>query len=352
VSNLTRYILVPALVGGAVGLVFIGLIMLFGDSFTRKPGYADAVKLAGPSVVNIFSTKMRRPAICEEPRFREWCDRFSAAGRSQVQSSLGSGVVVHPDGFIVTNVHIIDGADEILVAFEDGRTTPAALVGRDPETDLAVIRVPFDDLTPIRFGSSDAVEVGDVALAIGNPFGIGQTVSAGIISAKGRAGISRSPYDDFIQTDAAINPGNSGGALIDTNGRLIGINTLIFTRSSDSAGVGFAIPAKLTLAILTEIIETGRVTRGWLGVSLAPSPAPGAGGYPITGVELGGPAAAAGLRPGDVVMGVNGREARTPEAIVREIGDTAPDEEIRLEIRRGESVFEVRVVAGLRPELP
>jgi serine protease DegS len=214
-----------------------------------------------------------------------------------------------------------------------------------------VIRVPLHNLTPITLGSSDDVQVGDVALAIGNPFGIGQTVSAGIISAKGRAGISRSPYDDFIQTDAAINPGNSGGALIDTEGRLIGINTMIFTRSGDSAGVGFAIPAQLTYSILEEIIETGRVTRGWLGVVLASAPAAGRGvGLQITGVEPGGPASLAGLSPGDVVLAVNAQPAVNSSVVSLEIGQTEPGNEIELDVlRHGERII-VRAVAGIRPQ--
>jgi serine protease DegS len=247
---------------------------------------------------------------------------------------------------------VIDGADEILVAFADGRTTTATLVGSDSETDLAVIRVPFDNLTPIALGSSDAVEVGDVALAIGNPFGIGQTVSAGIISAKGRAGISRSPFDDFIQTDAAINPGNSGGALIDTEGRLIGINTMIFTRSGDSAGVGFAIPSQLTYSILEEIIETGRVTRGWLGVVMDTSPIASSGvGLRISRIEPGGPAAVAGLLPGDVVLAVNGQAAVDSIVISHEIGAADPGEEIELSVLRQGERFNVRAVAGERPKI-
>lgn len=352
--ELMRYVLLPALIGGCVGLAIVAAFVVVqtpGDANVR-PGYAVAVRKAAPSVVNIYSTKMSRPAICEQPRFKDWCNRFSGIGRSQMQSSLGSGVVVGADGFILTNVHVIDGADEILVAFADGRTTAAMLVGRDPETDLAVVRVPFTDLHPIEFGSSDDVEVGDVVLAIGNPFGIGQTVSAGIISAKGRAGISRSPYDDFIQTDAAINPGNSGGALIDTFGRLIGINNMIFTRTGDSAGIGFAIPAQLTRSILEEIIETGRVTRGWLGVFLANGPAAGGLGLQITGVEPGGPADRAGLLPGDVVVSVNEQPALEARLISQEIGGTDPGSRIRLQVERRGQRFNVAVVAGLRPELP
>jgi serine protease DegS len=353
-SELMRYVLLPALIGGGVGLAIVAgfLALEAPGSAAVKPGYATAVKRAAPSVVNIYSTKMSRPAICEQPRFREWCNRFAGIGGSRMQSSLGSGVVVGADGFILTNVHVIEGADEILVAFADGRSTAAMLVGRDPETDLAVVRVPFNDLNPIEFGSSDDVEVGDVVLAIGNPFGIGQTVSAGIISAKGRAGISRSPFDDFIQTDAAINPGNSGGALIDTDGRLVGINNMIFTRTGDSAGVGFAIPAQLTRSILTEIIETGRVTRGWLGVFLASGPTSGSTGLQITGIEPGGPAAQAGLIPGDIVLSVNDQPALEARLIGREIAETEPGDRIRLNVQRQGRRFSVVVVAGLRPESP
>ena len=193
-------------------------------------------------------------------RFQEWCNRFAGEARLQMQNSLGSGVVVHPAGYILTNNHVIEGADEIQVGFADGSIATGTLIGSDPETDLAVIRVPREGLTAITLGASEQVAVGDVALAIGNPFGIGQAVSAGIISAKGRAGISASPYDDFLQTDAAINPGNSGGALLDADGNLIGINTLIFSRSGDSNGIGFAIPAQLAFEIFTEIIEKVRPT--------------------------------------------------------------------------------------------
>ena len=359
--ELIRYLLVPAFIGAGVGLAIVLALTVTGtlDRFSGlfgqpdKPGYAAAVRKAGPAVVNIYSTKMTKPAICQQPRFREWCNRFAGVGRSQMQSSLGSGVVVHEDGYILTNLHVIDGSDDILVAFADGQTSGAILVGSDAETDLAVIRVPLADLTPITLGSSDSVEVGDVALAIGNPFGIGQTVSAGIISAKGRAGISRSPYDDFIQTDAAINPGNSGGALIDSEGRLIGINTMIFTRSGDSAGVGFAIPAQLTYSILEEIIETGRVTRGWLGAVLASTPASQQSeGLQITGVEPGGPAAQAGLRAGDIVLAVNKLPATDSNAISLEIGRTEPGREIELKVLRSGTQSMVAVIAGIRPARP
>ena len=351
---LIRHLLVPVLIGTLAGLTVVLVFFMSGSHKpATQPGYATAVEIASPAVVNIYSTKLGLPRICEQPRFREWCNRFDGRERNHMQSSLGSGVVVHSDGFIVTNNHVIEDADEILVMFADGRTSQAVLVGRDPQTDLAVIRVPLTGLTPIVLGSSDEVAVGDVVLAIGNPFGIGQTVSAGIISAKGRAGVSASPYDDFIQTDAAINPGNSGGALIDTEGRLIGINTMIFSRSGDSIGVGFAIPAQLTYTILEEIIETGRVTRGWLGVVLDNSPSnDDQPGLKIADVERGGPAARAGLNAHDIVLTINDQPALDPNVFSREVGQTEPGDQIQLRILRQGRQFEVRVVAGERQDRP
>ncbi len=346
--ELVRYVLIPALVGGIVGLA----VVLFGQDTTTapKPGFAAAVKRAAPGVVNIYSTKIVTPPICDLPRFREWCDRFSGAGRSHMQSSLGSGVIVHPDGYILTNNHVIAGADEILVAFADGQATTATLVGSDPETDLAVIQVKASGLAPIPMGSSDSVEVGDVALAIGNPFGIGQTVSSGIISAKGRAGISPNPYDDFIQTDAAINPGNSGGALIDAEGNLIGINTLIYTRSGGSEGIGFAIPGKLAMSVLQEIIATGKVTRGFLGVELANSPPPGAGvGLQVTGIAPGGPAHRAGLRVGDFILAVDNQPAVNSTAVSRQIAQKPPGSKLDLDVLRDSEQLSITALAGVRP---
>jgi serine protease DegS len=343
-----RYVFVPALVGGAVGLAV--MLLSQADEPTGKPGYAAAVKRAAPGVVNIYSSKLVSPPICNLPQFREWCERFTGAGSSHMQSSLGSGVVVREDGYILTNNHVIDGADEILVAFFDGQTTIASLVGSDPETDLAVIRVQANGLTPIAMGSSDEAEVGDVALAIGNPFGIGQTVSSGIISAKGRAGISPSPYDDFIQTDAAINPGNSGGALIDAQGRLIGINTLIFSRSGGSEGIGFAIPAQLAMTILEEIVETGRVTRGYLGVELANTPPPGAGvGLQITRVEPDGPADRAGVRIGDFIIAIDDEPAASSTAVIRQVAHTLPGTELDLDVLRGGRQLSFSALTGERP---
>ncbi len=349
--ELIRYVLVPALVGGSVGLVIMSVAYFNNASHGGgKPGYASAVRKAAPAVVNIYSAKVIKPPICQQPRFREWCNRFAGNGRSQMQSSLGSGVIVREAGYILTNNHVIDGADEILVAFADGQATTATLAGNDPETDLAVIKVAARGLTPITPADPATTEVGDIALAIGNPFGIGQTVSAGIISAKGRAGISRSPYDDFIQTDAAINPGNSGGALIDANGDLIGINSLIFSRSGGSEGIGFAIPAQLAIAILDEIVETGRVTRGWLGVELTNSPPQGSGvGLEVTTIIRLGPAHKAGLQVGDLILSVNEQPAVSSAVVSRQIAHADPGSAIEMNIlRRGQQIA-VTAISGVRP---
>ena len=339
-----RYVLLPALVGIFVG----GLVTLWMNNGGGGSGYADAVGRAAPSVVNIYSSKSVQPPICNLPRYREWCERFR--DRTRQQSSLGSGVVVHPDGFVLTNDHVISEADEILVAFNNGQSTSAAVIGRDPETDLAVIKVQARDLPAIAIASSEDVAVGDIALAIGNPFGIGQTVSQGIISAKSRAGVSASPYDDFIQTDAAINPGNSGGALIDEHGALIGINTMIFSRSGGSQGIGFAIPSDLALNVLTQIVENGRVRRGWLGVEVTAQAAGQEGmGLPIARVLPGGPAAEAGLRGNDTIIAIDGIPVSDTAGFSRIVADYGPGERLQLVIDRAGAVYEVEVVSGERP---
>lgn len=367
-ETLFRQWLTPVLIGLVTGGIIV-LVWMTGsgpgtepepDSATvSRPGYSTAVARAAPAVVNIYSRIQTLPHMClRDPRLQPWCDRLMGTDRT----SLGSGVVVHPDGYIVTNAHVIEGASEVLVMLADGRTTGATLVGKDDLTDLAVIQIPLKGLTPITLGSSANVAVGDIALAIGNPFGIGQTVSAGIISAKGRASVSRSPYDDFLQTDAAINPGNSGGALIDANGLLIGINTLIFSPSGQSIGVGFALPGELAYQILGEIIENGHVTRGWLGLTLENRPlAPAQSGIRITAIEPQGPAAAAGLLPRDLIVAVNGQPTDDPNSFSRVVGRTRPGQELRVEIVRPEVDGELladplsgralvfSVVAGQRP---
>jgi serine protease DegS len=339
--------LVPAVIGASLGLA-VTFVLFLNDAPNDKPGYAAAVRQAGPSVVNIYSSKVLEPAVCQQPWFREWCERFADVDPEQMQTSLGSGVIAQPGGYILTNYHVIAGADEIFVMFADGVSTIARLIGADPETDLAVIQVATQGLTPIEIPSSDQVEVGDLVLAIGNPFGIGQTVSAGIVSAKGRAGISESLYDDFIQTDAAINPGNSGGALIDTEGRLVGINTLIFSPSGGSQGIGFALPARLVVAILDEIIATGKVTRGWLGVTLN-QPLGGSAGLLVTQVAAASPAGQAGVLPGDLIVSVNGIAASNLIQVSGQIAETDPGGNILMSLERNGRLIEVVATAAERP---
>ena len=343
-----RYILIPALIGAIIG----GALLLLDYTKTiEKPGYAKAVDQAASSVVNIYSNKIIRrktPPICQLERFKDWCEMYSDSGR-RMQSSLGSGVIVRSNGYILTNNHVIADADEILVAFADGQAAAATLVGADVETDLAVIKVEAQGLQPIEIGASDSVRVGDIALAIGNPFGIGQTVSMGIISAKGRAGISASPYDDFMQTDAAINPGNSGGALINTDGELIGLNTLIYSRSGGSEGIGFAIPSKLALSVVDEVVSQGFVTRGWLGIILENAPDNRTVGLQVTGIRRGGPAFTAGVLPGDLLLSVNDIPAVSSRAITRKIAQVAPGDPIHLDIIRNGETQTLEATAGQRP---
>jgi len=342
-----RYLLLAAIVGGLLGLAVVALMRSADPAST---GFADAVAAAEPSVVNIYSMKAvhtRLHPICELPRYRELCDAANVPDR-RPQNSLGSGVIVRSDGYILTNAHVIADADEILVSFSDEQKTSAKLIGTDPETDLAVIRANATGLKPIKMGSSDDARVGDIVLAIGNPFGIGQTVSMGIVSAKGRYMLS-SPYDDFIQTDAAINPGNSGGALIDAKGRLLGINSLFYSQTGGSQGLGFAVPVKLALSVLEEIIAEGRVIRGWLGIDIDPIPAPDNGGIVIDQVVADGPAAKVGVMTGDIIVAINDQPAEVPRVVSRQIGVAEPGSDVKLSLLRDGAPLEVHVIAGVRP---
>ncbi|MFC6669476.1 trypsin-like peptidase domain-containing protein [Marinobacterium aestuariivivens] len=233
--------------------------------------YSAAVELAAPAVVNIYTrtlVKQQLNPLFNDPFFRRFFDLGTPPQRERIESSLGSGVILSKQGYIVTNNHVIAGADSVLVALRDGRESQAEVIGTDPETDLAVLKINLPDLPSIALASSDSLRVGDVVLAIGNPFGVGQTVTMGIISATGRNSLGLNTYEDFIQTDAAINPGNSGGALIDAYGNLIGINSAIFSRSGGSQGIGFAIPSNLARQILQDLVENERVIRGWIGVEI------------------------------------------------------------------------------------
>ncbi|HET6470332.1 MAG TPA: trypsin-like peptidase domain-containing protein [Pseudomonadales bacterium] len=345
-AQTARYFTTAALVGALVGLAVV--------AWTHRPkardvGFADAVAIAEPSVVNIStkSVDTRTHAICDLPRYRELCDSMNSSNRHGL---LGSGVIVRSDGYILTNAHVIADADKIYVSFFDNETTSAEVIGTDPETDLAVIRANATGLKPIKIGSSDDARVGDIVLAIGNPFGIGRTVSMGIISAKGRYGFSDSPYEDFLQTDAAINPGNSGGALIDVKGHLVGINSLFYSESGGSQGIGFAVPAKLALAVLDQIIAEGHVTRGWLGIEVDNDEDDAkSAGVVLDSVVPNSPAAKAGLMSGDVIVAVNDHTTAHPRDVTRQVASAGPGSDIKLALLRNGERLEVHATAGLRP---
>ncbi|TVS17132.1 MAG: PDZ domain-containing protein [Gammaproteobacteria bacterium] len=344
----------PIAAGIAAGIL-IGLAIKPSPAVVEPPraGYADAVAQAAPAVVNIYTTRVvtrRVHPLCDLPRFQEMCERFPGS-QQRMQGSLGSGVIVRPDGHILTNNHVIADADEILVALADGREAPARVVGTDPETDLAVLRVDLEGLTPIELAPSLELRVGDVVLAIGNPFGIGQTVSSGIVSALGRHGIvANAPYEDFIQTDAAINPGNSGGALVDASGRLVGVNSMIFSRSGGSHGIGFAIPAGLALDVLDSILEQGRVIRGWLGVEVRPVEDWGDGnGLFVAGVSPNGPADQAGLRTGDLITAINGAPVISPREVGQRIAMLSPGSQVEVQVVRNGSRQQLLATVGQRP---
>ncbi len=321
--------------------------------------YAAAVEAAAPAVVNIYTTKFisrRSHPFFDDPLFRRFFGD-PRLPRERRQTSLGSGVVVSSEGYILTNNHVIDGSDEILIAFADGRTVAAEVVGTDPETDLAVLKIGLQDIPSIVIGHSDQLRVGDVVLAIGNPFGVGQTVTQGIISATGRSHLGISTFENFIQTDAAINPGNSGGALINAYGELIGINTAIFSRSGGSQGIGFAIPVSLVKTVMAQIIEHGQPIRGWLGVeiqTLTPELAESFGdaatkGIVIAGVLRGGPADTAGLRAGDIITHIQDQPLEDATAALNLIAQTPPGESIRLRGLRNGRKFELEAKVGRRP---
>ncbi|VVE18183.1 Periplasmic pH-dependent serine endoprotease DegQ [Pandoraea horticolens] len=334
-------------------------------SLSDKPAagsYADGAQKAMPAVVSIFSSKeqkQNRDPRLDDPLFRYF---FGDGGtmRQDPVSSLGSGVIVSSEGYILTNHHVVDGADEIEVALADGRKARAKLVGSDPETDLAVLKITLDNLPAITLGRMDQVRVGDVVLAIGNPFGVGQTVTMGIISALGRNHLDISTFENFIQTDAAINPGNSGGALVDVNGNLLGINTAIYSRSGGNMGIGFAIPVSTARSVLESIITTGAVTRGWVGVEpqdITSDIAESFGlqqdsGVIIAGVVQGGPADKAGIQPGDILTKVNGESIRDTTELLNVIAQIKPGTQAKLHVTRKKKELDLTATIGMRPPPP
>jgi len=310
--------------------------------------YRGAVAKAMPSVVNIYTAKTVRSPLANDPLFRF----FYGEQQPEQATSLGSGVIISEQGYVLTNNHVIEGADEIAVVLPGRDPAAARVVGTDPETDLAVLRVDASGLRPITFGKSEALQVGDVVLAIGNPFGVGQTVTQGIVSATGRNRLGINTFENFIQTDAAINPGNSGGALIDARGNLVGINTAIFSQSGGSQGIGFAIPVSLARQVFGQIIEKGRVDRGWLGVSARDLAEGATRGAQIMGVQRGGPAERAGIRPGDVIVALNDKPIADTGALINETAALAPGTRGTLSVRREGKPLSIPVELGRRPPPP
>ena len=321
--------------------------------------YSAAAKKAMPSVVNIFTSKQikapSQPRI-DDPRFQDFFGDPSD-GQTRRENSLGSGVIVSSQGLILTNNHVVEAADEIEIALADGRTMPGRVVGTDPETDLAVIKVDVKNLPAITFGRSEQTNVGDIVLAIGNPYGIGETVTQGIISALGRNHLGINTFENFIQTDAPINPGNSGGALIDADGNLVGINSAIFSRDGGSLGIGFAIPVSLAKQVMEQIIRQGSVTRGWIGIEaqdITPELAESfklktARGSLIAGILRNSPADRAGLKPGDILLEINGREVTDSSTMLNLISALKPEKPAALKIMRDQNEMNIAITVGKRP---
>ncbi|WP_435750497.1 Do family serine endopeptidase [Thauera sp. AutoDN2] len=323
--------------------------------------YANAAQRSMPAVVHIFTTSAgrgQRHPLFDDPLFRHFFGDRPQQERGQREAGLGSGVIVSPEGYVLTNNHVIETADAIEVALNDGRKFSARLIGRDPETDLAILRIETDEPLPvITFSGTDSLTVGDVVLAIGNPFGVGQTVTMGIVSALGRSQLGINTFENYIQTDAAINPGNSGGALVDSRGDLVGINTAIYSRSGGSLGIGFAIPVSIVRDVLQQIVASGEVVRGWVGVEIQDLTAelaasfghPDANGALIAGVLRGSPADRGGVRPGDILIAVDGRSVRDPRAMLDMVAALPPGRKSGFTVKRNGEQLELTVEVGRRP---
>ena len=361
----------------ATGLAAAFLVLVFKPDFLGDPqysspvmnlarqegpvSYADAVQKTAPAVVNIFTTTLtRREAhpFFSDPLFRRFFGEELSQPRVEKRNNLGSGVIVNKNGYIITNHHVIENASEIRVVLRDGRSMAARVVGTDPETDLAVLQASGDDFPVAQIGRSQDLQIGDVVLAIGNGFGLGQTVTMGIVSALGRQSLGLTNYDNFIQTDAAINPGNSGGALINPYGDVIGINTAIYTKSGGSEGVGFAIPAQLVNKVFEQIRDKGRVVRGWIGVTTTQAVTPelaqalglgDAKGLLVAQILRNGPADKAGIKPGDVIQTVNGVAATTARVMVDLVADIQPGDDVKIELTRDGDSQTVHVEVVERP---
>jgi len=323
--------------------------------------YADAAKKAMPAVVNIYTSKAvrSRNPLLDDAILRRYFPELAERAPARRATSLGSGVIVSPDGYVLTNHHVIDGADDIEVVLADGREMAARIKGVDPESDLAVLKVDGANLPPITFGTVDGLHVGDVVLAIGNPFGFGNTVTHGIVSALGRNHLGINRFEDFIQTDAAINPGNSGGALVDSSGNLIGINSTIFSQSGGSMGIGFAIPVSLARTVLAQIIKDGSVTRGWLGVEPQAITREAAqalalartDGVLVRALQRDGPADRAGIQVRDVVVEIGGKPTPDVPQLLARIAELSPGSNARIKVVRDGKPLDLDVAVARRPRI-
>jgi len=329
---------------------------------TGPVSYAAAVERASPSVVNVFATKITREEphpLFSDPLLQRFFGDQSTRPRLRRENSLGSGVIVDQNGYVLTNNHVIASASDIQVVLGDGRSLPARVVGTDPETDLAVLQAAGDKFPIAQLDTSNALQVGDVVMAIGNPFGVGQTVTMGIVSATGRDQLGITDFENFIQTDAAINPGNSGGALINAVGDIVGINTAIFSQSGGSHGIGFAIPAALASDVMGQLIRNGRVIRGWLGITgqaltaeLAESlDIPFVPGILVSGVLEDGPASRADLRPGDLIVRIDRQPVDGAQDMLARIAAKSPGSGLAVTVRRGDETVELVAIVGERPRI-
>jgi serine protease DegQ len=318
--------------------------------------YADAAMRAMPAVVNVYTANKLVRTGPDDPIASQF---FGEPGSAEPQSvaRLGSGVIVTADGYVLTNSHVVAAADSIAVALGDERRVDARLIGTDPDTDLAVLKIDLPDLPVMTFGHSETLKVGDVVLAIGNPFNVGQTVTMGIVSALGRSNLGINTFENFIQTDAAINEGNSGGALVDSNGHLVGINTAIFSRTGGSIGIGFAIPTTIITQVMDQIVKNGRVKRGYFGIELLDVPSDPTdparpernAGVQVRAVQVNGPADHAGMKPGDVVLSINGASVSQTRATLSQIAQLDPGASARVHVLRGTQEMDFNLHVGERP---
>ena len=353
--------LLPRIAGKNGGVVVLREAEAPSTGATAALTYADAAKKAMPAVVNIYTSKAvrSRNPLLDDAILRRYFPDLAERAPARRATSLGSGVIVSPDGYVLTNHHVIEGADDIEVVLADGRELSARIKGVDPESDLAVLKTEGQDLPTITFGTTDHLQVGDVVLAIGNPFGFGNTVTLGIVSALGRNHLGINRFEDFIQTDAAINPGNSGGALVDTTGNLIGINSTIFSQSGGSMGIGFAIPVSLARTVLAQIIKDGTVTRGWLGVEPQAITREAAqalalartDGVLVRALQRDGPADRAGIQVRDVVVEIAGKPTPDVPQLLARIAELTPGSSARIKVVRDGKPLDVDVVIAKRPTL-